>query len=115
MQSIAFAGLRFAMSALAICQRLLRSKFGSTRGDPCSQRVYGTNAYWARLLQSAGTKQLQTSRRKLQPLQELRQQFAIFPQRSNVMSLGFWIPVLVITGVVCYGLLFAFVRVCDKV
>ena len=31
------------------------------------------------------------------------------------MALGFWIPVLLLTGVVSCCLLLAFIRVCDKV
>ena len=31
------------------------------------------------------------------------------------MVLSFWIPVLVLLGLACFGVLFAFVRVCDRV
>ena len=31
------------------------------------------------------------------------------------MLLSFWIPVLLLAGLACFGVLFAFVRVCDRV
>jgi hypothetical protein len=31
------------------------------------------------------------------------------------MNLSFWIPTLVLLGLASFGLLFAFVRVCDEV
>jgi hypothetical protein len=31
------------------------------------------------------------------------------------MDLSFWIPVLLVLGIVTFGLLFAFVEVCDRV
>ncbi len=31
------------------------------------------------------------------------------------MLLSFWIPLLLVMGLVTHGLLFAFVRLCDKV
>jgi len=31
------------------------------------------------------------------------------------MMLSFWIPALLLAGLACFGLLFAFVRVCDRV
>ncbi len=31
------------------------------------------------------------------------------------MQLSFWIPLLLVLGVASFGLLFAFVRVCDRV
>jgi uncharacterized membrane protein YesL len=32
-----------------------------------------------------------------------------------MVDLGFWIPVLVVTGLVVFGLMFAFTAICDYI